>query len=132
MRQDQYEKTNNDLAIAKASITVFKAQIKLFEKKFLSDRHLNGVEQTTKDLSRKNSQAFEHREPGNELQKNLTLEKAVAMKKGLQNNINRIDLLTDSRIGEIKSLLKEHSEEILKLTKRISGVENDITRKEYE
>ena len=32
------------------------------------------------------------------------------MKKTLNNSINRIDLLTDSKIGEVKHLLKELAE----------------------
>lgn len=29
------------------------------------------------------------------------------MKKNLENTINRIDLLTDSKIGEIKNLMRD-------------------------
>ena len=42
------------------------------------------------------------------------------MKKKLQQNINRIDLLTDSKIGDIKGLLKDVAEQCLKLNKRVS------------
>ena len=40
----------------------------------------------------------------------LSLKQAANMKKALNTSINRIDLLTDSKIGEIKNLMKELAE----------------------
>ena len=50
-------------------------------------------------------------EPNSEVSKaSLTLLAAANMKKTLQSNINRVDLLTDTKIGEIKSLMTELAE----------------------
>lgn len=54
------------------------------------------------------------------------------MKKKIDQNINRIDLLTDSKIGEIKELLKGLSREVLKLSKRVTDAEVTMLRKENE
>ena len=43
-----------------------------------------------------------------------------------------MDLLTDSKIGEIKGLMKDLAEQILKMNKRVTMAENDMLRKEYE
>ena len=49
----------------------------------------------------------------------------------MQNNINRVDLLTDAKIGDIKGLMKEMAEHIIKLNKRMIISENEALRKEY-
>ena len=54
------------------------------------------------------------------------------MKKNLQQNINRIDLLTDGKIGDIKGLMKDLAEQLIKQSKRLHYVETDILKKEYE
>ena len=54
------------------------------------------------------------------------------MKKSLQSNINRVDLLTDSKIGEVKGLMKELADNLIKLSKRITIAENEVLKKEYE
>jgi len=37
----------------------------------------------------------------------MSIIAAAKMKKNLENTINRIDLLTDSKIGEIKTLMRD-------------------------
>lgn len=54
------------------------------------------------------------------------------MKKSLQHNINRIDLLTDSKIGEVKGILKQLADNIITLSKRVTHAENEMLKKEYE
>ena len=54
------------------------------------------------------------------------------MKKTLQTNINRIDLLTDARIGEIKGLMKSMADQVLALNKRVTIAEADMLRRDYE
>ena len=54
------------------------------------------------------------------------------MKKTLDKNINRMDLLTDGKIFDIKALMRELAEQIIKLNKRVTIAENDIYKKEYE
>ena len=54
------------------------------------------------------------------------------MKKKLQSNINRIDLLTDSKIGDVKGLLKSLTESLLKLGKRLTVAETEMYKKEYQ
>ena len=54
----------------------------------------------------------------------------TAMK--INRTLNRMDLLTDSKIGEIKGLMKDLAEQILKMNKRVTMAENDMLRKEYE
>ena len=65
-------------------------------------------------------------------QNSLSLVAAANMKKNLQQNINRIDLLTDAKIGDIKIIMKDMTDQILKLSKRITVAENDMLKKEYE
>ena len=50
----------------------------------------------------------------------------------INRTLNRMDLLTDSKIGEIKGLMKDLAEQILKMNKRVTMAENDMLRKEYE
>ena len=57
---------------------------------------------------------------------------AAKMKKTLENNINRVDLLTDGKIHDMKALMKDLAEQILKLNKRITITENDAIKKEYD
>lgn len=54
------------------------------------------------------------------------------MKKTLENNINRIDLLTDGKIHDMKGLMKDLAEQILKLNKRITITENEAIKREYD
>ena len=43
-----------------------------------------------------------------------------------------MDLLTDVKIGEIKGLMKDLAEQILKMNKRVTVAESDMLRREYE
>lgn len=62
----------------------------------------------------------------------MSLEAAANMKKNLTQNINRIDLLTDAKIGDVKSLLTELANQIILLSKRVTVAENDMLKREYE
>ena len=62
----------------------------------------------------------------------LSIVAAANMKKKLQSNINRIDLLTDSKIGDVKGLLKSLTESLLKLGKRLTVAETEMYKKEYQ
>ena len=57
---------------------------------------------------------------------------AAKMKKTLENNINRVDLLTDGKIHDMKGLMKDLADQILKLNKRITITENEAIKKEYD
>ena len=57
---------------------------------------------------------------------------AAKMKKTLENNINRVDLLTDGKIHDMKALMKDLADQILKLNKRITITENEAIKKEYD
>jgi len=63
---------------------------------------------------------------------NLSLAAAAKMKQNLTHNINRVDLLTDAKIGDIKGLLTELASQIILLSKRVTIAENDMLKKEYE
>ena len=52
--------------------------------------------------------------------------------KKIKSNINRVDLLTDAKIGDIKGLMKEMAEQIIKLNKRLVIAETDVLRKEFD
>ena len=54
------------------------------------------------------------------------------MKQNLTGMINRVDLLTDVKIGEIKVILNQILDKILKLTKRVERFEFDKAQNEYE
>ena len=52
--------------------------------------------------------------------------------KVLNNNINRIDLLSDARIGDIKGLMKTMTNEIIKLSKRVQVYESELCSRMHE
>lgn len=52
--------------------------------------------------------------------------------KVLNNNINRIDLLSDARIGDIKGLMKTMTNEIIKLSKRVQLSESELCKRMYD
>jgi len=54
------------------------------------------------------------------------------MKKKLDQNINRIDLLTDSKIGDVKNILRDLADQVIKLSKRVALAENEMLKKEHE
>ena len=47
-------------------------------------------------------------------------------------NLNRIDLLTDAKISDIKGILKAMNDQILKLSKRLNHTENELYKKQHE
>ena len=52
--------------------------------------------------------------------------------KALKNNINRVDLLSDARIGDIKDLMKTMTNEIIKLSKRVQLNETGLFKRMYD
>ena len=50
----------------------------------------------------------------------------------LTNTLNRVDLLTDVKIGDMKGLMKDLADQILKLSKRLVTTEIDVYKKEYD
>lgn len=46
--------------------------------------------------------------------------------------MNRIDLLTDTKIGDIKGLMKLMNDSILKLNKRLNITEMELYKKQHE
>ena len=54
------------------------------------------------------------------------------MKKTLKVNLNRLDLLTDAKIGDIKGLMKTMTDQIIKLSKRVQMNESELYKKNYE
>lgn len=49
--------------------------------------------------------------------------------RDLKQNLNRIDLLTDAKIADIKGLMKVMNEQILKLSDRILHTEEELYKK---
>lgn len=110
--RDEYDQTCSTVQRAMASITVFKTQIKIFEKKFMTDRAFDASTIDSTNLIGKADKVFAM--PGSDSSKmSLSIVAAANMKKKLQSNINRIDLLTDSKIGDVKGLLKSLTDSIL-------------------
>mmetsp|Transcript_14119 Transcript_14119/g.19229 ORF Transcript_14119/g.19229 Transcript_14119/m.19229 type:complete len:98 (+) Transcript_14119:727-1020(+) len=92
-----------------ASVTVFKTQMKIFEKKIMSDRAHEMAKVSTASLLERRDEVFARpmpSSPSDSNKMNLSIEAASNMKMTLQANINRIDLLTDAKIGDIKNLMK--------------------------
>ena len=54
------------------------------------------------------------------------------MNKALTNNMNRIDLLTDAKIGDIKGLMHTMTDQIVKLSKRMQMTETELYKRMYE
>ena len=50
----------------------------------------------------------------------------------MQTNVNRIDLLTDAKVGDIKSLMKTMTDQIVQLSKRLHITECELYKKMYE
>ena len=61
LTKEEYEKSSSDVQRAIASVTVFKTQMKVFEKKFLSDTQYQQRVQQTDELLQKATLAFETR-----------------------------------------------------------------------
>ena len=53
------------------------------------------------------------------------------MKKALQGSINRVDLLTDSKIKDIKGLMRGLAEQVIKLSKRVTQAESEMFKRDY-
>ena len=51
------------------------------------------------------------------------------MKNTLQSNVNRIDLLSDAKIGDVKNLMKTMTDQIVLLSKRLSMNETELYKK---
>ena len=132
--RDEFDKATSDVQRALASVTVFKAQMKIFEKKFMSDRALDSSITATNRLSGNTDKVFSPPDSVDcsKSKISLSIEAAARMKKTLQSNINRIDLLTDSKIGDIKGLLTSLSEQLVNLNKRITYAESEMYKKEYD
>ena len=89
--------------------------MKIFEQKFLNDRSYDESLVTTSNIIGKASEFFVGKKDSvpsdanshDSSKINCSLLAASNMKKALMNNINRVDLLTDSKIHEVKQLLKE-------------------------
>ena len=95
-------------------MTVFKNQIKIFERKFLSDRDYDSRVFNAAELVKNASDVFLKKDPpttqpppSDPSKVTMSIVAAAQMKKNLENTINRIDLLTDSKIGEIKTLMRD-------------------------
>ena len=132
--KDDFEKQTSDLQRATASVQVFKAQMKIFEKKFLADKAYDSQLINTSNIIQNSSTVFQKKESlaSDKSKMSVSLAAAAAMKKTLQNNINRVDLLTDTKIGDIKNLMKELAEQVVKLSKRVTLAETEVFKKEYE
>ena len=116
-----------------ASITVFKTQIKIFEKKFLADSAHESAGTNKNNLTDQAEKVFAPPHELNDSSKvNLSIQQAAKTKASLQNNINRVDLLTDSKIADIKKLMNEAMTQIMGMSKRIMCVETEMYKKEYE
>ena len=107
--RDEYDKQNKKLETALTSIKVFKEQIKIFEKKVLSDNLYEQRLTTTNQIKTEVNQVFEREKQKSGMSINdpskVSAAAAAQMKKTLENNINRIDLLTDGKIHDMKALM---------------------------
>ena len=54
------------------------------------------------------------------------------MKQNLEKNINRVDLLTDSKIKDIKGILRELADQVIKLSRRVTVAENEMHRRDFD
>ena len=61
----------------------------------------------------------------------VSLKEAAEMKKALQGSINRVDLLTDSKIKDIKGLMRGLAEQVIKLSKRVTQAESEMFKRDY-
>ena len=61
----------------------------------------------------------------------VSLKEAAEMKKALQGSINRVDLLTDSKITDIKGLMRGLAEQVIKLGKRVTQAESEMFKRDY-
>ena len=61
----------------------------------------------------------------------VSLKEAAEMKKALQGSINRVDLLTDSKIKDIKGLMRGLAEQVIKLGKRVTQAESEMFKRDY-
>ena len=131
---DQHQETIDDMQRAMASITVFKAQMKIFEKKFMSEQNSKVAQVSAQTLLHNTAKAFA------KLPTNLTdsdqlvagMESQENVKKTLHVNLNRIDLLTDAKIGDIKGLMKTMTDQIITLNKRVQLNESELYKKMHE
>ena len=119
---------------ATASVTVFKTQMKIFEKKIWSDAQHDIAKVSTQSLLNRTDKVFAPPSSDHtDSQKMLHSDNAAAaMKKVLGNNINRIDLLTDAKIGDMKGLMKTMTDQIVKLSKRVQLTETELYKRMYE
>lgn len=82
----EFDSTQSDLARAMASVTVFRTQIKIFEKKFMSDRSHDSRVLNSSDLVKKASEAFKKQEEASNPNSNMsmTIIAASNMKKKIE------------------------------------------------
>lgn len=82
--------------------------MKIFEKKIWSDTQHDMAKISTKSLLGHTEKVFAPPSSDHTDSQKLSASDtaAAAMKKLLSNNINRIDLLTDAKIGDMKGLMK--------------------------
>lgn len=95
----------NDLQRALTSVTVFKLQMKIFEKKIMSDSNHELTKVNTESLLNHRDQVFA-KQMSSTSKADEGIEFSTKMTKNLMSNVNRIDLLTDTKIGDIKTLMK--------------------------
>lgn len=50
----------------------------------------------------------------------------------MQTNLDKIDLLTDAKISDIKGLMKSMTDQIMKLSKRLLNHETELYKYMYE
>lgn len=80
--------------------------MKIFEKKIMSDQNHELSKVSTESLLNRRDVVFALPASDAEKKSQAASEFANNVKKTLQTNINRIDLLTDAKIGDIKGLMK--------------------------
>lgn len=113
--------------------------MKIFEKKLLADRFYEDTLKTTREVSKRTTSRF--KPPGSSsIQVDSSVDAKIAqvtkdsneVQRKMKANINRVDLLTDARIGDIKGLMKEIAEQVIKLNKRLIITESEAMRREFD
>jgi hypothetical protein len=109
-----------------ATVTVFKSQMKLFERKIMEKRESKMIKQHSLLQEDNIEKTFAHpdalqpgREGENPSSTSVNLKAVSNMKQNLTSMINRVDLLTDTKIGEVKKILKNILDNLGKLNKRV-------------
>lgn len=148
-KQKDLDKVQQEATRTQVSVNVFKTQIKMFENRLMEkrqneallDSHSKLMEKTSRTFmkvdealsevqktSRKGSQATDFDEKDGK----ATLYQVGTVKKNLAEQINRVDLLTDAKIGEIKGLMKQLANQVIQVNTRVDRLMLQQHKEDYD